>query len=138
MKLTIILEDNSIGKDGRFYNALDLSTCSIPANVRALQWNNNSGHIEYYGDIVQNDIITELPDWAVKANTLWQTTEDARLEAEAEYVAPPVPRYSELRQAAYAPLAEQLDMQYHDTMNGTETWLDHIKSVKEAHPKEGE
>jgi len=49
-----------------------------------------------------------------------------------------IPTYSELRQAAYAPLAEQLDMQYHDTINGTETWLDHIKSVKEAHPKEGE
>ena len=46
--------------------------------------------------------------------------------------------YAEKRQADYAPLAEQLDMQYHDTMNGTETWLDHIRSVKEAHPKEGE
>lgn len=46
--------------------------------------------------------------------------------------------YAEKRQAAYAPLSEQLDMQYHDTMNGTETWLDHIRSVKEAHPKEGE
>jgi hypothetical protein len=46
--------------------------------------------------------------------------------------------YVEKRQTAYAPLAEQLDMQYHDTMNGTETWLDHIRSVKEAHPKEGE
>ena len=46
--------------------------------------------------------------------------------------------YKYKRQVAYAPLAEQLDMQYHDTMNGTETWLDHIRSVKEAHPKEGE
>ena len=46
--------------------------------------------------------------------------------------------YKEARATAYAPLAEQLDMQYHDTMNGTETWLDHIRSVKEAHPKEGE
>ena len=46
--------------------------------------------------------------------------------------------YTYERQAAYAPLAEQLDMQYHDTMNGTETWLDHIRSIKEAHPKEGE
>ncbi len=46
--------------------------------------------------------------------------------------------YKETRAKAYAPLAEQLDMQYHDTMNGTETWLDHIRSVKEAHPKEGE
>lgn len=46
--------------------------------------------------------------------------------------------YKYKRQAAYASLEEQLDMQYHDTINGTETWLDHIKSVKEAHPKEGE
>ncbi|QRV71446.1 hypothetical protein MEP301_gp18 [Methylophilales phage MEP301] len=46
--------------------------------------------------------------------------------------------YKEARALAYAPLAEQLDMQYHDTMNGTETWLDHIRSVKETHPKEGE
>jgi hypothetical protein len=46
--------------------------------------------------------------------------------------------YKEARASAYAPLAEQLDMQYHDSMNGTETWLDHIRSVKEAHPKEGE
>ena len=46
--------------------------------------------------------------------------------------------YAEKRQAAYAPLSEQLDMQYWDAMNNTETWLDHIRSVKEAHPKEGE
>jgi hypothetical protein len=83
MKLTIVLDDNNVGKDGSFNNTLDLSTCGIPENVWALQWNNNSGHIEYYGDLVQNDIITELPDWAVKANALWQTAEDARLAAEA-------------------------------------------------------
>ena len=46
--------------------------------------------------------------------------------------------YKEARATAYAPLAEQLDMQYWDAMNNTETWLDHIRSVKEAHPKEGE
>jgi hypothetical protein len=46
--------------------------------------------------------------------------------------------YKEARASAYAPLSEQLDMQYWDAMNGTETWLDHIRSVKEAHPKEGE
>jgi hypothetical protein len=50
------------------------------------------------------------------------------------WVDPNVYKYK--RQEAYAPLAEQLDMQYHDTMNGTETWLDHIRSVKEAHPKD--
>ena len=43
--------------------------------------------------------------------------------------------YKQQRAEAYAPLAEQLDMQYHDTMNGTETWLDHIKEVKAKYPK---
>ena len=46
--------------------------------------------------------------------------------------------YKEARALAYAPLSEQLDMQYWDAINNTETWLDHIRSVKKAHPKEGE
>ena len=33
-------------------------------------------------------------------------------------------------------LSDQLDMQYHDSVNGTTTWLDHVKSVKDANPKE--
>ena len=43
--------------------------------------------------------------------------------------------YKEQRAAEYKPLAEQLDMQYHDSQNGTETWLDHIKEVKAKYPK---
>ena len=43
--------------------------------------------------------------------------------------------YKYERQQAYKPIAEQLDMQYHDVQDGTETWLDHIKEVKAKHPK---
>ena len=43
--------------------------------------------------------------------------------------------YSRARAAAYAPIGDQLDMQYWDSVNGSRTWLDHIESVKEAHPK---
>ena len=43
--------------------------------------------------------------------------------------------YKYERQQAYKPIAEQLDMQYHDVQDGTETWLDHIKEVKEKYPK---
>jgi len=43
--------------------------------------------------------------------------------------------YKYKRQQEYKPLAEQLDMQYHDVQNGTETWLDHIKEVKAKYPK---
>ena len=43
--------------------------------------------------------------------------------------------YKEKRAAEYKPLAEQLDMQYHDVQDGTETWLDHIKEVKAKYQK---
>ena len=43
--------------------------------------------------------------------------------------------YKYKRRAEYKPLAEQLDMQYHDVQDGTETWLDHIKEVKAKYPK---
>ena len=43
--------------------------------------------------------------------------------------------YAEKRAEAYAPIANQLDMMYWDSVNGSRTWLDHIEAVKEAHPK---
>ena len=43
--------------------------------------------------------------------------------------------YKYKRQQEYKPLAEQLDMQYHDVQNDTETWLNHIKEVKDKYPK---
>ena len=43
--------------------------------------------------------------------------------------------YAEKRAMEYKSLAEQLDMQYHDVQDGTETWLDHIKEVKAKYPK---
>lgn len=44
------------------------------------------------------------------------------------------PSYVELRQAAYPGMADQLDMQYWDSVNGTSTWADAIQAVKDAHP----
>jgi hypothetical protein len=44
-------------------------------------------------------------------------------------------QYKYDRQQAYASLAEQLDMQYWDRVNGTDTWKQHIDAVKTAHPK---
>ena len=44
------------------------------------------------------------------------------------------PSYVELREAAYPSMADQLDMQYWDSVNGTTTWADAIQAVKDAHP----
>jgi len=58
--------------------------------------------------------------------------ETAHAEWQAEYDSK---AYARARAEAYAPIAEQLDMQYWDSVNGSRTWLDHIESVKDAHPK---
>ena len=43
--------------------------------------------------------------------------------------------YITTRQAAYASIPDQLDMQYWDQVNGTTTWKDHIAQVKADNPK---
>lgn len=45
------------------------------------------------------------------------------------------PSYAELRAAAYPPIADQLDMQFKDALNGTTTWFDAIAAVKAQYPK---
>ena len=43
--------------------------------------------------------------------------------------------YIQARQEAYGSIADQLDMQYWDSVNGTTTWKDHIAQVKADNPK---
>ena len=43
--------------------------------------------------------------------------------------------YIQARQEAYGSIANQLDMQYWDSVNGTTTWKDHITQVKSDNPK---
>ena len=57
-------------------------------------------------------------------------TETARLATVAA-----ANQYKLDRAAAYASIGDQLDMQYHDAVDGTTTWKTHIAAVKAAHPK---
>ena len=43
--------------------------------------------------------------------------------------------YVSARQEAYPSIGDQLDMQYHDAVNGTTTWKDAIAQVKSDNPK---
>ncbi len=40
-----------------------------------------------------------------------------------------------VQQRVYPPVAEQLDMMYHDNLNKTSVWMDTITAIKAAHPK---
>jgi hypothetical protein len=47
----------------------------------------------------------------------------------------PVDIHTEPRIQAYPSIEEQLDMQFHDSVNGTTIWKDTIQAIKDAHPK---
>lgn len=68
MRLTIIIPDSAVYKDGISY--LPLTWDGTPENVRVLQWFDISGWIEY-SDGKLNEDITELPQWAYNAIAAW-------------------------------------------------------------------
>lgn len=45
------------------------------------------------------------------------------------------PSYAELRMQEYPSREDQLDMQFHDQVNGTTTWKDTIQEIKDKYPK---
>ena len=52
----------------------------------------------------------------------------ASAAAEAEYIAKE--KYKDDRRIAYPNIGDQMDMQYHDLVDGTTTWKDAIAKVK--------
>tara|TARA_R110000868_G_scaffold91856_1_gene254587 strand:+ start:25 stop:486 length:462 start_codon:yes stop_codon:yes gene_type:complete len=69
MLLTIIPVDGNVKKDGVGYLELDLSSCAIPSNVRALQWRETKGWLEFWDK--QNEDITALPNWVDCCLAVW-------------------------------------------------------------------
>jgi len=54
------------------------------------------------------------------------------VEVQADYDAN---QYQRDRAIAYPSIQEQLDMQYWDSVNGTNTWQDKINEIKTKYPK---
>ena len=69
MLLTIIPVDGNVIKDKVGYLGLNLSSCAIPSNVRALQWKETLGWLEFWDK--QNEDITELPSWVDCCLAVW-------------------------------------------------------------------
>jgi hypothetical protein len=85
----VILYDGSVGKEGVFYTC-DLSTCGLPQNFWALQWEEwapNTGHIEFNSSLIPNQEITSLPVWTNCCLEKWQEAYDAEQAAIAQQAA---------------------------------------------------
>ena len=76
------------------------------------------------------NVVTIRGDVAYDANEQEVTYDATAVQAEVDANA-----YKEQRAAEYKSLAEQLDMQYWDGVNGTTTWADHINAIKTKYPK---
>ena len=68
-----------------------------------------------------------------EGNTHYDAIVEQKLEI-AAYVAPER-SWTAKRIDGYGSIGDQLDMQYHDAVDGTTTWKDHVKAVKDANPK---
>ena len=91
----------------------------------------------WYGliDIAQEhtwDNIKVIKDGVTKPTEAEFDAKVAELQAAYDEANAP---YKLSRRAEYPSLAEQLDMQYHDSINGTTTWADAIQAVKDKYPK---
>jgi hypothetical protein len=60
--------------------------------------------------------------------------ENAQIDAEFERLKQ-LDSYQHPRRVAYPSWQDQMDMQYHDAVDGTTTWQETIQAVKDKHPK---
>ena len=78
----------------------------------------------------KNTIVTHHSDGTTTTEVVDWTAEELASHAETEANA-----WKGARQAAYPSWQDQLDMQYHDAVDGTTTWKDAIAKVKADNPK---
>lgn len=66
------MPDNAVYLDQNVYQGLDLSSCGVPSDIRALDWINGEGELHHYDSAVPHEKITTLPDWAIKCIQEWE------------------------------------------------------------------
>ena len=92
--------------------------------IKAIREINPSAQVSFWANdlstIKWNNGTTPIPLADIEAKATEIQTRDA-------YIRP--------RQKGYPTWQEQLDMQYHDQVDGTTTWKDAIQAIKDANPK---
>jgi len=94
--------------------------CTIHPNT---QYTEGSGAGKTIAKDIDNNVI-ELDESKINAEVI-------RLQAEYD-----AQEYARNRASAFPSIGDQLDMQYHDQLDGTTTWKDAIAKVKSDNPKE--
>ena len=136
--LTIIPEDKTVVVDGMGFT-FDFI---VDPDIHAIQWDTDSGHIEYNSDKFNTiiDSIKEYDSIIAKHGELkleFEIEEKKILDEQKKYneELKLIPEYAKLREKEYN-VREQLDMQYWDKKNDTNNWEIYIDKIKAKYPKE--
>jgi len=139
--LTIVPEDKTVVVDGNGFT-FDFV---IDPDIHAIQWDTDSGYIEYKSDKFNTTInsIKEYDSIIVKHGEVkleFEIEEKKILDELKKYdeAQKLIPEYSKLRAREYKSIREQLDMQYWDKKNDTNNWENYIDTIKAKYPKEKE
>ena len=136
--LTIVPEDKTVVVDGMGFT-FDFI---VDPDIHAIQWDTDSGHIEYKSDKFNTTInsIKEYDSIIAKHGEIkleFDIEEKKILDELKEYdeAQKLIPEYSKLREKEYN-VREQLDMLYWDKKNDTNNWEIYIDKIKAKYPKE--
>jgi hypothetical protein len=91
-------------------------------------------HCDKYGGFVVDKPSSERMDyWVVDASKKTLTYDQSTADSDDAAIA--AVAYKAVRRDAYPEIGDQLDMQYHDLVDGTTTWKDAVAKVKSDNPK---
>ena len=110
---------------------------SLSSKVKTYCANNGVANVDFLADVLlQDDSNGQGPyikEWNVSGVTQ-PTAEQLNAVDSAADLEERQNAVRATRRNAYGDLGSQLDMQYHDNVDGTTTWKDHVANVKTANP----
>ena len=110
---------------------------SLSSKVKTYCANNGVANVDFLADVLlQDDSNGQGPyikEWNVSGVTQ-PTAEQLNAVDSAADLEERQNAVRATRKNAYGDLGSQLDMQYHDNVDGTTTWKDHVANVKTANP----
>ena len=110
---------------------------SLSSKVKQYCANNGVANVDFMTDVLlQDDSNGQGPyikEWNI-SNVAKPTDEQLNAVDSAADLEERQNAVRATRRAAYGDLGNQLDMQYHDSVDGTSTWKDHVAKVKTDNP----
>jgi hypothetical protein len=110
---------------------------SLSSKVKTYLANNGVNEVDFLKDVLlQDDSNGQGPyikEWNV-SGVAQPTDEQLNAVDSAADLSERQNAARAARKTAYGDLGDQLDMQYHDSVDGTSTWKDHVAKVKADNP----